>query len=161
MRRWVAIASAVLAVGFTLRAAAVVDPQWTIADVKRGATEIAAVIERRLDYATTYRFARGVLEKSVQSGKDTRGFRLGAELAITHWLARLPPDTSWRPKALARHRDVTHWIAKESPLPLRDVAHVVAVGVGIASDEEGWLLGVLQGEPGMPLGRHATPGAAQ
>lgn len=150
-----------LAFGFTFAAAAVTDPEWSIAEVKRGAAEIAAVLNRRLDYATTYRFARGVLEKNVQLGKDTRGFRLGAQLAITHWLALLPIDTTWRLKALGRHREVTHWIAKESPLPLPDVAHVAAVAVGIPKSDEAWLLGVLEGGPGAPLGRQKAPGKAQ
>ncbi len=127
------------------------DHEWTVTEVQRGAATVQAVIARRLDYATTYRLARGQLEKNVHTGKDNRGFIAGAQLALAHWIARLPEDTAWKTKALARHRDVAYWLGRESPLPLEQLAHAVAQARGLPAAEEPWLLSVLKGEPSTSL----------
>lgn len=151
---WIVLACAIAG---SAHVAVAVEGDWTLADVRQGASEMSTLLDRRLDYATTYRFARGMLEKRVHTGNDTPGFRLAVHLILTHWLARLPTDTAWRLKALARHRDVTAWTARESPLPLADVAHAAALGRGLPKSEEPWLTSVLKGEPEAALPRQETP----
>lgn len=136
-------------------AAFAIDTAVSIPEVQRGAAAIAEVTQRRLDPPTTYRLAEGSLEKNVQQGKDNRGFRLGAHLALTYWLVRLPDDVLWRPKALARHRDVTQWTARDSGLDPAQVVRAVANEMGIPRQEEDWLLGIVHGVPHPPLGRAA------
>ena len=136
--------------------------QCSINDVKRGAGEVRAAIERRLDYPTTYRLIRGVLEKSVNSGQDSPGFRLGAELATTHWLALLPRDTTWEEKGWARHRDVTHWLARDCGLAPTDIARTVGRALGLAATSNDWLVGILKGEVKAPIStRASTPTVSQ
>lgn len=128
-----------------------------MAEVQRGAAAVAEVARRRLDPPTTYRLAKGNLEKNVQQGKDNTAFRLGAHLALTYWLVRLPDDVLWRPKALARHHDVTQWTARDSGLDPVEVVRTVAGAMGIPRQEEEWLLGIVRGEPHPPLGKAAPP----
>jgi len=133
------------------------ETEWKIADVQRGATQMADVIARRLDYETRYQMAKGVLEKNLQLGQDSDAFRLGAHLALTYWLARLPNDIGWRPKALSRHSHVTQWTVSASPLELTTVAHAVATALKLPRGEEDWLLSILKGESHAPLARPTLP----
>jgi len=131
------------------------DPDWAMAEVRRGARTMNDVFQRRLEYPMTYRFARGALEKNLHEKRDTHGFRIGAHLALVHWLSKLPEDLEWRPKALARHRDVSHWMMRDAPVDPARVAATVASTLALSPDEGRWLLDILNGS----AANNATPPA--
>ncbi len=95
------------------------------AELARGAAAIAAITDKKYPYDTTYRLIRACLEKNVQMHRDSDPFLVGAHLAIASWIEDLPPDLSWRERALARHRDVAEWLRPRISLRSEEVAHVI------------------------------------
>lgn len=121
--------------------------EQTRSEIVRGASSVAEIIAKRYPYPTTYRLIRGRLERNVHEHRDSDGFSLGAHLATAFWLEGLPPDVSWRERALARHRDVTTWILARIGLSAAEVARLTAAGERLPADAATQLLEFVEALP--------------
>jgi len=141
---WLVLGVAVPAVSATDTLPTPASPAVMRAEIARGAAAVADVTVHKYPYATTHRLIRSRVEKNLQEKRDSDGFRLGAHVAAGFWVEHLPVDITWRPTALARHRDQVYWLLPRVGLSLTEVAAAVARGEGLPKTSRQNLLTFLE-----------------
>src|SRR5262249_51192223 len=76
-------------------------PAAAPAEITRGAASGGAAIRARLTHEATRRMFGNCVEKNLQKGRDSDGFRLGVHMVAAYWILALPEDVTWRTKSIA------------------------------------------------------------